>query len=143
MVLDAVHAEPAVAVAGVHCCAPTPWAPIVAAGAGLLSFPAGTLSAGDTPLLVRFLDAGGWIAWGCVATHEPHRDVDDATCWRRLVAARDSLVLAGCDRHGLRHQAILTPDCGLARHPSNQVEPIYDRVRRLSARASGTVAPSG
>ena len=141
--LDAVRSEPAVAAAGVHCCGPASWAPVVAAGADLLSFPAGTVSAGDSSLLAGFVQAGGWIAWGCVATDTPASGIDDEECWRRLALGWDGLVRAGCDPDHLRHQAILTPDCGLALHPPDEVEAVYARVARLCQRAAGDVAASG
>lgn len=142
-VLDAIRAEPRVVAAGVHCCGPTSWAPVVAAGADLLSFPAGMVLPGESSLLAGFVEAGGWIAWGCVATDTASGGLDDDECWSRLALGWNGLVRAGCDPDQLRHQAILTPDCGLALHPLDQVEPVYAQVVRLCQRARGDVVPSG
>ncbi|HEX9682022.1 MAG TPA: hypothetical protein VGA13_02985, partial [Acidimicrobiales bacterium] len=53
---------------GIHCCGPTDWQPVVAAGPDLLSFPVDAMAPSDYSVLARFIRGGGWIAWGAVPT---------------------------------------------------------------------------
>ena len=65
--------------------------------------------------LGRFLERGGWVAWGAVPTDRPV-GTDADRLWRELADLWCDLVRAGCDPVRLRRQALVTPACGLACH---------------------------
>jgi len=113
------------ALSGVHCCAATDWRVVLQAGPDLLSLPVG---AGVTPYaasLGGFLDRGGWVAWGAVATNEPLGE-QPSRSWRQLSSQWCELVQNGCDPVLLRRQALVTPACGLALHDVAQAEHVFD-----------------
>ncbi|GIU85078.1 MAG: hypothetical protein KatS3mg008_1853 [Acidimicrobiales bacterium] len=111
------------ATVGVHCCGPTDWSLVLSAGPDLLSAPvwAGLEEAAGS--LARFLDRGGWVAWGVVPTSRPI-GMTSERLWRSLAAHWCSLVRGGCDPVVLRARALVTPECGLARHGLAQAEQV-------------------
>jgi hypothetical protein len=86
--------------------------------------------------LAAFLEAGGWVAWGAVPTHRPVTDQADRY-WRDLSTVWCGLVQAGCDPLRLRHQALITPDCGLALHDPDQAARVLDIAAELAFRVHG------
>ncbi|HEY4331100.1 MAG TPA: hypothetical protein VGM78_00965 [Ilumatobacteraceae bacterium] len=123
-----------VAVAGVHCCAVADWASIVSAGPTLMSVPARLSLVEFAGYIQRFLEGGGWIAWGAVATDGPV-PMSAERPWRRLCELWCQLVQRGCNPALLRQQALITPECGLALHNSA----VAERVLRINAELSARV----
>ena len=72
-----------VATVGVHCCGDADVASLLAAGPDVLSIPARPAVAGAAGYLARFLEGGGRIAWGVVATDGPMFVSPDRQ-WREL-----------------------------------------------------------
>lgn len=119
------------ALSGVHCCGPTDWRLVLQAGPDLVSLPVG---AGVTPYaatLGGFLERGGWVAWGAVATNEPLGE-HPSRSWRQLSSQWCELVQNGCDPVLLRRQALVTPACGLALHDVAQAEHVFDVAAHLA-----------
>ena len=54
--------------------------------------------------------------------------------WRALAAVWCELVRVGCDPVRLRTQAIITPECGLAPHTTEQAEQILALTQDLADR---------
>jgi methionine synthase II (cobalamin-independent) len=123
------------AFAGVHCCGVTDWSLPVAAGAAVLSLPLEAARHDDGRILPRFLEEGGWLAWGVVPTTGPVGD-DPEALWRRLVHSWLALAEDGCDPQLLRSQCLITPVCGMAGHGVSQAR----RVMRLTAAVARRVA---
>jgi hypothetical protein len=121
-------------VAGLHCCGEGDWASLLAAGPRVLSLPASPSLVAVAGYLGRFLDSGGWIAWGVIPTDGP-TPMSAERPWRELAALWCSLVRSGCDPLRLRAQALVTPVCGLASHS----ESIAGRIARLTAEVSDRV----
>ena len=121
------------AITGLHCCGPTDWKLLIHAGPRILSAPLGLGldSAGET--LGRFLDDGGWVAWGAVPTDEPIGSTP-GRLWRQLSAGWCEMVQAGCDPVLLRTQSLVTPACGLATHGVSQAERVVSLTRQVAAR---------
>ena len=108
------------AVTGVHCCGPTDWRLVEAAGATVLSLPVDLVAATNAaPVISSHLERGGWIAWGVVPTHQP-LGTDADRLWRRLSSVWSELAQNGCDAVLLRRNALVTPACGLAGHGVTQ-----------------------
>jgi methionine synthase II (cobalamin-independent) len=119
------------ALTGVHCCGPTDWRLVLQAGPGLLSLPVGADVTGSAGALGAFLDRGGWVAWGAVATDGPLGE-HPSRSWRQLSSQWCELVQAGCDPVLLRRQALVTPACGLALHDEAQADHVFSLTRRLA-----------
>lgn len=124
------------AVSGVHCCGPADWSLVSQAGPRVLSVPVTASLVAQADALGRFLDRGGWIAWGVVPTDEPVGDTGDGL-WRRLSDLWCALVRAGCDAARLRRQALVTPACGLATHGPTQAERALRLASDLGRRVLG------
>jgi methionine synthase II (cobalamin-independent) len=118
-------------ITGVHCCGPTDWRLLLQAGPNVLSLPVGAGVTGSAGALGSFLERGGWIAWGAVATDGPLGE-HPSRSWRQLSAQWCELVQAGCDPVLLRRQALVTPVCGLALHDEAQADHVFSLTRRLA-----------
>ena len=133
------------ALVGVHCCGAPDWASVIAAGPGLISLPVRSNVTHIAGYLSRFLEAGGWIAWGTVITDGP-MPASTEHPWRELSAVWCELVAEGCDPLLLRQQAIITPAGGLGLHSEfiatrvlRTVREIADRVRSQAVAAQMTL----
>lgn len=121
------------AATGVHVCGDGHRRMALEAGPDLLSFPVRPEVLGDAVALGRFLEAGGWLAWGAIPTDRPVGDQADHW-WRVLVGLWCDLTRAGCDPTRLRTQAVITPGCGLAHHGQRQAERILGLTVDLAER---------
>jgi len=124
--------QPAATV-GVHCCARTDLASVLAAGPQLLSLPATHDLVSVGGYLQQFLEHGGWIAWGAVATDGPI-GVTAGRAWHHLSSLWCELVQQGADPVLLRRQSLVTPHCGLGAHTPVVAERICHTVRDISRR---------
>lgn len=127
------------ATVGVHSCAEADIATLLEAGPQVLSLP---VSSSIVPLVgyvERFLQHGGWIAWGAVATEGPI-GVTSTRSWHQLSTVWCELVQHGCDAERLRSQAILTPQCGLSAHSTNVAERVCHSLRDVSRSVRSTEA---
>jgi methionine synthase II (cobalamin-independent) len=129
----ALAAVEARAVTGVHCCGPADWRAVLNAGPRILSLPVGADATGSAGAIGAFLERGGWVAWGAVATNEPLGE-QPSRSWRQLSSQWCELVQAGCDPVLLRRQALVTPVCGLALHDEAQADHVFALTRRLAER---------
>ena len=128
-----------VALAGVHCCHDVDIATLLAAGPDLISVPVGPSLASGAGYLAPFLDRGGTIAWGAVATDGPIPSSVERP-WRRLAELWCGLANAGCDPAALRTQSLITPACGLGLHSVAVAERVFDLVDQISARVGDQAA---
>lgn len=134
--MASIEAQAAV---GVHTCADVDIATLLEAGPQLLSLP---VSSSVVPLvgyLERFLQRGGWIAWGAVATEGPI-GVTSTRSWHQLSTVWCDLVQRGCEPERLRTQAILTPQCGLGAHSNVVAERVCHSLRDVSRSVRSTAA---
>ncbi|MCU1498356.1 MAG: hypothetical protein JWM47_2309 [Acidimicrobiales bacterium] len=119
------------ALTGVHCCGATDWRLVLQAGPQLLSLPVGADVTGSAGALGTFLERGGWVAWGAVATDGPLGE-HPSRSWRQLSSQWCELVQQGCDPVLLRRQAMVSPVCGLALHDEAQADHVFVLTRRLA-----------
>jgi methionine synthase II (cobalamin-independent) len=122
------------ATVGVHCCADADVASLLAAGPAMLSIPLDARLVDVAGYLSRFLDDGGYIAWGAVATDGPIVTSSERA-WRLLSEVWCELVNRGCDPVELRRRSLVTPACGLGLHSPQ----VADRVLRLTREISRRV----
>lgn len=127
------------AAVGVHACADVDVATLLESGPQVLSLPVSTSVVPLVGYLERFLQHGGWIAWGAVATEGPI-GVTSTRSWHQLSTLWCDLVQRGCDAERLRTQAILTPQCGLAAHSTAVAEIVCLSLREVSRSVRSTAA---
>ena len=121
------------ATAGVHCCSDADWPSVLAAGPQVLSLPVSSDLVSVAGYIARFLESGGVIAWGAVATDGPIPATAERP-WRQLSDVWCQLVQRGCDPMMLRQQAWITPACGLGMHSEGVAEHVYDLVADIAYR---------
>ena len=121
------------ALMGVHCCGTPDWASVIAAGPALISLPVRSDLVPVAGYIARFLEGGGWLAWGAVSTDGP-MPVSTERPWRQLSSLWCDLVAAGCDPMLLRQQAIITPTCGLGAHTEAIAGRVFRHVREIADR---------
>jgi len=100
----------------------------------MLSIPVGPRLIDVAGYLSRFLEDGGYVAWGAVATDGPIATSSERA-WRLLSQVWCELVNRGCDPVELRQRSLVTPACGLGLHSPQ----VADRVVRLTREISRRV----
>ncbi len=135
LVSGALAAIEPLAVAGLHVCADADIASYLATGPQILSIPVRSSLVDSVGYLIRFLEAGGWVAWGAIPTSGPIPTSAERP-WRALSALWCRLVERGADPVLLRRQAMITPECGLGLH----TVAVAEHVHRLTAEVARRVA---
>jgi hypothetical protein len=118
---------------GVHVCGAGALPVALAAGPDILGVEAHPRLVGHAASLARFLDGGGYIAWGAVPTDRPIGE-QAAPLWKSLVELWCEITRRGCDPVQLRQQALVTPACGLADHGTSQAELALRLAREVAER---------
>ncbi|MGZ8751895.1 MAG: hypothetical protein ACXW1S_02845, partial [Acidimicrobiia bacterium] len=121
-------------IAGVHVCGHGDRRLALEAGPHLISVEVAEDLVDDGGLIARYLDGGGWVAWGAIPTDGPIGDSGESP-WRRLAAVWCELTRRGCDPVLLRTRAVITPACGLVGHGPSQAA----RALRLASILAGRV----
>jgi hypothetical protein len=121
------------AVTGVHVCGAGDLRLALAAGPQIAHFDVGEHRFDDAVALSRFLEGGGWVAWGAVPTHRPIGE-QAAPHWKTLLEVWCELTRRGCDPARLRKQALVAPACGLAGHRPSQAERAMLLAREIGQR---------
>lgn len=127
------------AVAGVHCCGGVDLASLLAAGPDVVSVPVSPSLVDAAGYLAGFLERGGVVAWGVIATDGPVPHTAERP-WRQLSDVWCQLVNAGCDPVVLRTQSMVTPACGLGLHSPTIAAKVLDLVRHIEARITDQAA---
>ena len=126
-------------VGGVHCCARTNWAALLATGAQIISVPVpSTSSEQEMAAMVAaasrisdHMEHGGQIAWGAVRTDGPIGGSAERAA-KILVDCMCALVRAGVDPEQLRAMSYITPACGLGTHSDAIADAVFDTVRNVA-----------
>jgi hypothetical protein len=136
--LSAVLAAPG-CLTGVHVCGVGDVRLALGAGPDIVHLDVDGLDLDDAVAISRFLDGGGWIAWGAVPTHGPIGE-HPAALWKALLDMWCELTRRGCDPARLRNHALIAPACGLAGHGPSQAERAMLLARELGTRVQGQIA---
>jgi len=120
-------------VSGVHVCGRGDLRMALDAGPRIVHFDVGFLDLDDATVLSRFLDGGGWVAWGAIPTHRPVGE-QPQPLWKALLESWCELTRRGCDPVQLRRQALVAPACGLAGHGESQAERAMLLAREIGNR---------
>jgi hypothetical protein len=134
LVSGALAAVEGVAVAGLHVCGLADIPTQLATGPAVLSLPARPEVLESAGYLLRYMERGGYVAWGVVPTSGPIPTTADRP-WRQLSKLWCEFVALGADPGLLRRQAIITPECGLSSHTPS----VAHRVHRITAEVSRRV----
>lgn len=136
-VVDAVHAEGGLA--GIHVCANTDWSLVLESGVDLVNFDAYAYF--DRFILYgaqirKFLEAGGFLAWGIVPTLEPEvieqESVD--SLYAALLERFRQVESLGISQATLRAHSFITPSCGVGALSQDLAKRVLSLTRDLSAR---------
>ena len=101
---------------GVHICGNTDWEMIFDTNIDLISFDAFSYMEQFLlfpKLLLKFIDDGGYIAWGIVPTINYSGAETAEQLAEMLQSAFDDMVRHGADMDRIQSQSIITPSCGL------------------------------
>lgn len=133
LVSGALAAIETTAISGLHCCGNGDIPSQLAAGPAIISLPVRAEVAESAGYLIRFLEAGGHIAWGVVPTAGPITTSAERP-WRQLCALWCELVKSGADPALLRTQSLVTPECGLTGHTPVVAERVHAIVAEIGRR---------
>lgn len=141
LVSGALAAIESDAVAGLHVCGLADIPTQLAAGPAVLSLPVRPEVAESAGYLIRFMERGGYVAWGVVPTSGPILGSAERP-WRNLTALWCELVQRGADPAMLRRQSIITPECGLSSHTPAVAETVHRMAADVSRRARDQASAS-
>jgi hypothetical protein len=127
------------AITGVHVCGRGDVRLALDAGPHVVHFDVGAIDLDDAVAISRFLDGGGWFAWGAIPTHRPVGE-HALPLWKGLLETWCDLTRRGCDPARLRTQALIAPACGLAGHGESQAEHAMLLAREIGGRVHGHAA---
>jgi len=133
LVSGALAAIETTAVSGLHCCGTGDIPSQLAAGPAIISLPVRPEIAESAGYLIRFIESGGYVAWGVVPTTGPITTSAERP-WRQLCALWCELVQRGADPALLRTQALVTPECGLAGHTPAVAQRVHAVVAEIGRR---------
>jgi hypothetical protein len=120
-------------ITGVHVCGAGDLRIALAAGPHVVHVDVGAMFFEDAIAVGRYLDGGGWVAWGAVPTDKPIGE-HPSPLWKALLDVWCELTRRGCDPVRLRRQALVAPACGLAGHGHSQAERAMLLARELGDR---------
>lgn len=129
------------AVAGLHVCGLADIPTQLAAGPAVLSLPVRPEVVDSAGYLIRFMERGGYIAWGVVPTTGPILGSAERP-WRNLTQLWCELVQRGADPALLRRQAIITPECGLSLHSPAVAQSVHRMAADVSRRTRDQASAS-
>ena len=118
---------------GVHVCGQGDLRIALDAGPQILGVEVSPALLAHAAALGRHMEGDGWIAWGAVPTDRPVGE-SASPLWKNLVECWCELTRRGCDGLRLRHQALVTPACGLAGHGVSQAERSMRLAREIGDR---------
>lgn len=114
------------------------WALLLRTGISVLGAPITARLETAAAELGRFLESGGFVAWGAVPVDEPLGSGVERL-WRRLSALWAELAQAGLDPLLLRERSIITPASGLGNFGLSQAERVLRLTGELSERVFNQV----
>ncbi len=134
-VVDPISSE---ALIGVQVNGRADWAMLLRTGIGVLGAPVSARLETAAVELGRFLESGGFIAWGAVPVDEP-LGANAERLWKRLSALWAELARLGLDPLLLREHSIITPAAGLGSFGISQAERVMKLTVELSERVVSQV----
>ena len=121
---------------GAHCCGNTDWSILLDTPIDVLSLDAydyGSTLALYPEAVSRFLERGGFIAWGIVPNTSAAEAETAEALVERLERAIDALVEKGVSRDALLKQGLVSPACGTGSLSTTLAERVFDLTAQVSA----------
>ncbi len=120
---------------GVHCCGNTDWSLLLDTDVDLLNFDA--YEFGDNLLLYgaelkRFLEAGGYLAWGVVPTSPAVDGESVESLYTLVVSQMERLSRAGIAGQTIFERSFVTPSCGAGSLTPARAVRVFELTRDLS-----------
>jgi len=128
------------ALIGIHCCGNTDWSMIIESGPDIVNFDAFKfmeyffLYPED---IIRFIKAGGYIAWGIVPVFDFTGEESVEGLYSMLEKGLNRLYELGLDPETVTERSILTPQCGMG----TMEQASSDRVLELLSILSEKMQP--
>jgi len=122
---------------GGHCCGNTDWSIMMSAGLDVIAYDAWNF--GDTlglygADLARFIERGGYVAWGIVPASLEGANVETGLLISKMEALIGrTAVGAGVSEELLRERGFVTPSCGLGSLSVSEAEEILKKTAAVSA----------
>lgn len=130
-----------VAVVGLHCCARADIASLLASGPRLLSIPVSSAVVEAAGYVHDFVERGGIVAWGAVATDGPVLNRPERS-WRALRSTWQALGDRGGDVELIRARSLITPQCGLGMHSMAAAQRVLELTAEVGRRVADDVPAS-
>ena len=120
---------------GLHCCGNTDWTMVFETGVDIVSFDA--YGFGDKLILypkdiMRFIDRGGFLAFGIVPTSVYRDDITEEVLYEHFVSILGTLEGKGLPRDLLLRSSLFTPSCGMGPLPDLKAKRIMEMTTALS-----------
>lgn len=120
---------------GVHCCGNTDWSLLLQTAVDVLNFDA--FEYVDNLFLYhedlyRFIERGGYLAWGIVPTSEAVLQVSVESLFRQFISHVAKLETMGFNCETLLGQSFITPSCGCGSLPVAWTKRILRMTNELS-----------
>jgi hypothetical protein len=135
--------EPGPAFFGVHCCGNTDWSVLLETPIDILSFDSyeffDNLKLYEKALK-KFLDRGGYLAWGLVPTSPTAPEETEAALWAKFTDQVEELTKLGMDQAFLLSRSLLTPACGMGCLAPEKARSSLAGLAALSRRARSWLA---
>ncbi|MCK4379026.1 MAG: hypothetical protein KAW01_06760, partial [Deltaproteobacteria bacterium] len=121
---------------GVHCCGNTDWSLLLQTSVDVLNFDA--FEYVDNLFLYqedlfRFVERGGYLAWGIVPTSEAVLQESVDSLLQLFISQVEKLEAMGFSRETLLDQSFITPSCGCGSLPVSWTEIIMRMTDELSS----------
>ncbi|MFH1479435.1 MAG: hypothetical protein ABIG92_06675 [Candidatus Omnitrophota bacterium] len=122
------------AFSGIHCCGNTDWSLLAETGVDIINFDAYQYAEGISLYpeeIRRFLNRGGYLAWGIVPTSEAILKEDENSLCNKLSFGIEMLHKKGIPKDLLVSNSLLTPSCGMGTLTEDLVENILTKISLL------------
>lgn len=128
-------------VTGLHCAGEVDWSTLVGAGPDIVAVPVRPALLDGSGHLQQFLDRGGVVAWGVVATDGPIPTSAERP-WRGLTDLWCGFVERGADQLQLRRQSLVTPASDLGSFTPTVAERVLGITAEIGRRIHDQVTAS-
>jgi len=135
-IIGGIHSKGGLA--GIHCCGNTDWSMVAGTKADIINFDA-YLYADNLSLysrdIKRFLESGGYLAWGIVPTSEAVLEETESSLFDRLNLQIKNLEKRAVQRDLILSNSFLTPSCGMGTLSEELTEDVIKKLANLSVLA--------
>lgn len=128
-------------ITGMHVCGNSDWDMVISTGVQVVNFDAyqyGTTMGLYPEKVGELFDRGGYIAWGIVPTSGDIHNENADTLAEKFDSCVASLENKGFSRDLVIQRSLLTPSCGVGSMSPEDAREVFDTLRQLRGKLSGT-----